>query len=71
MAQRIKARAIRRTGELLKQIESAKGKVNQHTVQRGDASPLQTRAAAARQVGLSPDQQKLAIRVANVPARGD
>ena len=66
MAQRIKARAIRRTGELLKQIESAQGQRTDKL--KGDASPKFTRTQAAERVGLSPDQQKQAIRVSNIPA---
>ena len=66
MAQRIKARAIRRTGELLKQIEdNNRGRPSKEI--KGGTSPNLTRTAAAQQVGLSPDQQKQAIRVANVP----
>ena len=65
---RIRDRAIRRCGELLKQIEpqdrggdrkSDHGAVN-HTVM--------SRAAAARDAGISKHQQVQAIRVANVPA---
>jgi hypothetical protein len=56
MADRIQARAIRRCGELLKQIEPAK---NQH----GRAP---TRAQAAEDAGLSEHQRKTALRVANV-----
>jgi hypothetical protein len=52
MAVRIQARAIRRCGELLNQIEASKG-----------GRPTQ----AAREAGLSEWQQKTAVRVANVP----
>jgi hypothetical protein len=66
MATRIRDRAIRRAGELLKQIEPAHG-ANQNIV--GDATPIvQTRKQAASDAGLSPDQAKQAIRVANVPS---
>ncbi|WP_050742986.1 MULTISPECIES: hypothetical protein [unclassified Shinella] len=68
-ATRIRDRAIRRAGELLKQIEPQKGgdrKSGQY--QKGGTSPLITRKEAAEHAGLSPDQAKQAIRVANVPA---
>lgn len=66
-ATRIKARAIRRCGELLKQIEGAK---NQHDAKsrgaRGAAPP--SRSAAATAAGLSRDQKRDALRVASIPA---
>ena len=63
-AMRIRARAIRRCGELLKEFERANG-ANQNI--KGGASPkVPTRKDAAREAGLSPDQAKNAIRVANV-----
>jgi len=62
MADRIQARAIRRCGELLKQIEPAK---NQHSDACGD-SPT-SRSDAARKAGLSRDQKVTALRVASVP----
>jgi hypothetical protein len=69
MATRIRDRAIRRAGELLKQIEPATGKNNQYAqVKEGGAPLLQSRKEAAEQAGMSPDQAKQAIRVANVPA---
>ncbi len=55
-AQRIKARAIQRCGELLKAFEAKKGK-------RGAGSPLSPRDQAARSAGLSKDQRKQAQRV--------
>ena len=64
-AQRIRARAVRRCGELLKEIEKAQG-ANQNI--KGGASPnVQTRKQAASDAGLSPDQARQSIRVANVP----
>jgi hypothetical protein len=60
-ATRIRDRAIRRCGELLKQIEPAKGA-------RSDLGPVATRGSAYTSAGLSPRQAKQAIRVANVPA---
>jgi hypothetical protein len=66
MAQRIRARAIRRAGELLKQIEPQQG-------QRRDLQPsvgghTKSREDAAREAGMSKHQQVQAVRVANVPA---
>lgn len=62
MATRIRDRAIRRAGELLKQIDGQGN--NQHTM--GDHGKLTQRQAAA-DAGLSSHQQLQAVRVANVP----
>jgi hypothetical protein len=64
-AERIQARAIRRCGELLKQIEPA----SKHNAQKtkGGQPPFVSRTDAARQAGLSEHQQKQAVRVASVP----
>jgi len=56
--------AVRRCGELLKQIEPARG-ANQN-IQDG-AVPKVTRESAATDAGLSERQRKTALRVANVP----
>jgi len=63
-AQRIRARAVRRCGELLKEIEKGHGK-NQNN---GGGAPTKdlTRKEAATQAGLSKDQAVQSIRVANV-----
>lgn len=64
MAVRIRDRAIRRAGELLKQIEPQPGK-------RTDVEPsggAPTRSQAAHDAGMSRDQMHTALRVANVPA---
>jgi hypothetical protein len=64
MAVRIRDRAIRRAGELLKQIEPQPGK-------RTDVEPsggAPTRLQVAKDAGMSRDQMHTAIRVANVPA---
>lgn len=63
MATRIRDRAIRRAGELLKQIEPAK---NHHdaSTREGD---YPSRKQAAETAGMSSHQAKQAIRVANVP----
>ncbi len=66
-AMRIKGRAIRRMGELLKQVEPSKGGRPSET--RGGGSPsLNTRKGAADAAGLSSDQRKQALRVASIPA---
>ena len=62
MADRIQARAIRRCGELLKQIETQPGK-------RTDLEPSEgslTRSEAANEAGLSRHQKVTALRVASV-----
>lgn len=65
---RIQARAIERCGELLRQIESGQGKVNQHTVLRDGADLKQpTRESVASAAGLSERQRKTALRVVSVP----
>lgn len=64
MADRIQARAIRRCGELLKQIEPQQGGDRRST---GGSPPVGRKAAAAA-AGLSEHQRKTALRVANVPA---
>ena len=62
MAIRIQARAERRCGELLKQIEPANGA-------RTDLGRVPTRGEAARGAGLSVHQRKTALRVAAIPER--
>lgn len=66
MADRIQARAIRRCGELLRQIKPAK---NQHdaSARAQDGDGPRTRTEAATQAGLSERQRKTALRVAAVP----
>lgn len=63
MATRIRDRAIRRAGELLKQIEPQQGK-------RTDVEPsggAPTRLEVAKDAGMSRDQMHTALRVASVP----
>jgi hypothetical protein len=62
LAQRIQVRALRRCGELLKEIKPAK---NQHDSARMGAHP--SRKKAAQEAGLSDNQRKQAIHIANVP----
>jgi hypothetical protein len=64
LAQRVRARAIRRCGELLRQIEKKHG-VNQNI--RGGVPPIVTCTQAARDAGLSDDQRKTALRMASIP----
>ena len=64
-ADRIQARAIRRCGELLKQIEPGKNRYDS----RRDGGGPSNRKEAARKAGLSERQHKTAIRVANVPEK--
>lgn len=63
-ATRIKARAIRRAGQLLEEMEPQRG-ANQNIRDADD--PKVGRRAAAASAGLSPRQQKQAQRVARVP----
>jgi hypothetical protein len=61
-AMRIRARAIRRCGELLREIEA-----KAHRGKGSGASPqLSQRRKAADEAGLSEDQAKTALRVANI-----
>lgn len=64
MATRIQERAIRRGGELLKQIKPAHG-ANQN-IQEG-ALPKVTRESVAEAAGLSEHQRKVALRLASIP----
>ena len=65
MADRIQARAIRRAGELLRQIEPAHG-ANQN-IGEGAHPNVLTRTQAATEAGMSDHQRKQAQRVANIP----
>lgn len=68
-AMRIRARAIRRMGEVLEEIEPASGGDRKsEEYQAGSASPLISRKDAAEAAGISPDQAKDAVRVARIPA---
>lgn len=58
-------RAVRRAGELLKQIEPAKGGDRRSDQWEADR-PL-VRSDAARDAGMSAHQQKQATRVASIP----
>ena len=60
---RIQARAIRRCGELLKQVPSGQGSRNQYR-----QADTVTRSEAAQAAGLSERQRATAIRLASIPA---
>ena len=62
MALRIRARAIRRCGELLRKIEPATGAHRKST-----GGGTFSRKQAATEAGLSKRQKDTALRVANVP----
>jgi hypothetical protein len=66
LALRIQNRAIRRAGELLKQIEPSKG--GRPSVKTREGTHPSSRTAAAEQAGLSTCQRKTALRIASVPA---
>ena len=64
MATRIQARATRRCGELLKEIEAQTGKNNQYQQMKREVSiPLHSRTQAAEAAGLSEWQKKTALHV--------
>lgn len=65
MADRIQARAIRRCGELLKQVEPKQG-ANQNIHDGTDMNVL-IRTEAAKEAGLSEFKKVTALRVASVP----
>lgn len=65
-ALQVRARAIRRVGELLQTFEKSRGgRPTQKT--RGGTSPSSTCTSAVRDAGLSDDQRKTALRVASLP----
>jgi len=66
MATRIRARAIRRAGELLGQVEP--GKTGPKQKLSRDAPTQLSRKKAAYDAGMSRDQMHTALRVASVPA---
>lgn len=65
MADRIQARAIRRCGELLRQVPPANG--SNQNIRDGDDLKVPTRQQVATDAGMSERQRKTALRVAEVP----
>lgn len=65
MATRIKARATRRAGELLQQIQPQQGRRTDISPSMGDHT--KSREDAARDAGMSKHQQVQATRIASVP----
>jgi hypothetical protein len=64
-SRRIRAHAIRRCGELPREIEPSKG--GRHPETRGGAVPSLGRTSAAEKAGLSERRRQTALCVANVP----
>jgi hypothetical protein len=67
LADRIHARAIRREGELLEEIESAQGRRTDLEPRAGGVPKSPTRSDVATGAGLSERQTKTALRVAKIP----
>jgi hypothetical protein len=65
MADRIQARAIKRCGDLLKEIESQQGGDRKSK----DGRPPFGQTQAASDAGMSRRQQKTAIRISAIPER--
>ena len=65
MAERIKALAVRRSGELLAQIQPAHGA--DQNIGAGGRTIVETRESAARDDGMSKHQQVQGTRIAAVP----
>lgn len=65
MADRIQARAIRRAGELLKQID--RPEQGGRPKQNGEGAPTVSRKQVATDAGMSDHQRTQALRVASVP----
>lgn len=66
-ATKIRCRAVRRCGELLKQIKKSQGGRPKTNGKLVGAPPPVSRTQAARDAGLSKDQQMTATRVAAIP----
>jgi hypothetical protein len=63
MVRRLRARAMRKCGELLQQIPEQRGRRTDRLLGRPDG----TRTRAAMDAGLSKSQHQIAIRLANIP----
>lgn len=68
-AMRIKGRAVRRVGELLREIPEQPGKRTDLEPKAGAGPRLETRANVAERVDMSPRQVKDALRVAAIPEK--
>lgn len=66
-AKKIQGRAIRRCGELLREIPVQSGKRTDMEPREADLPRLATRESAASDAGLSEHQRKTALRVAAIP----
>lgn len=64
MAKRIRARALRRAGQLLKKLDGRKENAKK---QSDGSGTLITQREAAEQAGMSKRQQVTSVRIANVP----
>ena len=69
MSKRIRTRAIRRCGELLKLFDARGGDRQSDNFKKGDATPFESKSKIGESVGLSSDQVKQANRIANIPER--
>ena len=67
MADRIQARAVRRCGELLKQVDARQGQNLPGAKNEGAHTFSPTQRDVARDAGMSDHQRVQAVRVANVP----
>lgn len=67
MAARIRARAMRRAGELLKQFDGRDGKNLPNAKKDGSVHFSPTQRDVADKAGMSERQVKTAVRIANVP----
>lgn len=68
MAKRIRARAMRRAGELFKQIEPQDKGGDRKSDHGAATDTVVSRASAAREAGFSKRQQVTATRIASIPA---
>jgi hypothetical protein len=64
LADRIQARAVRRCGELLKTYDGRGGDRSKKV----GALPSASQKEMAKKSGISPNQAKTAVRVANIPS---
>lgn len=68
LAKKIRAHAMKRCGELLKELDARGGDHKSENFKKGDASPFDlTRMTAGKNAHMSSDQVKDAVRIANIP----